>query len=491
MSFLLYDITFLIVFGLFLVLFLRKKRKNLQREGILFLYKTKIGIRLINYIGGKYKKTLNVLQYISIVIGYALMAGILYILGKAAYIYLVFPEITDVIKAPPLMPLIPYFPRIFGVQSLFPDFYFTYFIIAIVIVATVHEFAHGIFAKAKGLRIKSTGFAFLGPLIGAFVEPDEKKMLKKSKKDQIAILSAGVFANVITTIIFFFITWFFVASMFTQTGAIFGNYASSTININSITSVGNHKLENPDSQQLLDLIENNEIESGLTIQLNGETINLTEVRAGDKRYFMDLEILKTQLKGDDEALIVYGDFPAINAGLMGAIIKINEVGIKNQEDLSTELSKYKPGESISIKTEFEDTILSYNIQLTEHPEDESKPFLGIVSMNFDELGFRGIFYKFFNFFDDPSTATKPKLNSGFIIFIKDLLWWIIIINALVALFNMLPVGFLDGGRFFFLSVLAVVKNEKVAKKISKLMVYLIVLILIIMMASWLLALIFK
>ena len=38
-----------------------------------------------------------------------------------------------------------------------------------------------------------------------------------------------------------------------------------------------------------------------------------------------------------------------------------------------------------------------------------------------------------------------------------------IINLLVALFNMLPLGFLDGGRFFYLTFLGLTGSEKVAK----------------------------
>ena len=53
------------------------------------------------------------------------------------------------------------------------------------------------------------------------------------------------------------------------------------------------------------------------------------------------------------------------------------------------------------------------------------------------------------------------------IFIYDLLWWLIIISISVALVNMLPVGIFDGGRFFYITVLAMTKKEKVAKKSFK------------------------
>ena len=162
MSFLMYDIILLIVFSSFIVWFLYTKRKNLKREGILYLYKTSWGIKLINYVGTKYKRTLKVLSYISIGIGYILMIGIIYLFAQIIYLYAAFPGIVRAIKIPPIMPLIPYLPSIFKLDFL-PPFYFTYWIVILAIIAVTHEFAHGIFAKRYNIGIKSTGFGFLGP----------------------------------------------------------------------------------------------------------------------------------------------------------------------------------------------------------------------------------------------------------------------------------------------------------------------------------------
>ena len=130
------------------------------------------------------------------------MATMIYLLYTLLRVYLFQPQIVKAIKIPPLLPLIPYVPEIFKLNFL-PPFYFTYWIIAIAVIAICHEFSHGIFARRYGVKIKSTGFGFLGPLLAAFVEPDEKQMQKKPKFQQITILSAGTFANIILTIIFF------------------------------------------------------------------------------------------------------------------------------------------------------------------------------------------------------------------------------------------------------------------------------------------------
>jgi len=124
MSFVIYDLSFLVLFTLLVAIFLYLKRHNLEREGILYLYKTQMGVKLIDYVGTKFKKQIKSLRYIVMSIGYLLLLGILFILGQAVYVYIRIPEITKVIKAPPLVPLIPYFPKLFGAESLFPPILF-------------------------------------------------------------------------------------------------------------------------------------------------------------------------------------------------------------------------------------------------------------------------------------------------------------------------------------------------------------------------------
>ncbi len=51
MSFLVYDLIFLAAFLIFFSVFLYTRKKNLKKEGLLLLYKTKWGIKLIDYIG--------------------------------------------------------------------------------------------------------------------------------------------------------------------------------------------------------------------------------------------------------------------------------------------------------------------------------------------------------------------------------------------------------------------------------------------------------
>src|SRR3989344_7022338 len=139
MNFIVYDLVFLAAFAIFVSVFLYTRRKNLKRDGLLFLYKTSWGINLIEKTGEKYKKTLGVLSYVSIATGYILMVVMFYMLGKIVYLYITLPAIVREIKIPPITPLIPYLPQVFGLDFL-PPFYFTYWIVIIAIIAISHEF---------------------------------------------------------------------------------------------------------------------------------------------------------------------------------------------------------------------------------------------------------------------------------------------------------------------------------------------------------------
>lgn len=465
MNFITYDLILMVLFLIFVSLFLYKKRKNLKKEGWLILYRATWGMKLINYVGNKYKRTINFLSYISIGLGYFLMAVMFYLIGKTIYIYVAFPAIVRAIKIPPIMPLVPYFTELPGIKGIFPTFYFIDFILAIIIVATVHELSHGIFMKRYGIKIKSTGIAFLKyfpVFLGAFVEQDEKSMTNKKKFEQMGVLSAGVFANVITGILFFGFLWIFFISFFVPAGVVFDDYVYSVVVIGNITMINEVAVENPSYEKLAELIEDNAFNK---IEVDGKKF------IGIKGFSED----KTQVA-------LYHDAPAINAKLKGAIIEINNEKIISLDGLTKELAKYNPGEKVIIKTAIEEEIKEYEIELEEHPEKPGSTWLGIGFIN-KEAGFNIL-----SPFKKPHVYYESKIKIGLIIY--NLLWWIVLINLAVALFNMLPVGGLDGGRFFYLTILAITGKESWAKNSFKWLTTFFLLLLLAIMGFWAYAIFF-
>jgi len=76
-----------------------------------------------------------------------------------------------------------------------------YFIIAILIGAAVHEFAHGIAAINEKISLKSTGIFVFLLLFGAFVEPNEKDLKASSNRSKMRVMAAGGLANMLVSIL--------------------------------------------------------------------------------------------------------------------------------------------------------------------------------------------------------------------------------------------------------------------------------------------------
>ncbi|MCA9460291.1 MAG: site-2 protease family protein [Nanoarchaeota archaeon] len=102
-----------------------------------------------------------------------------------------------------------------GIPVVAPPFF--EWIIALMVLVVVHEFAHGVIAERFKIKIKSSGFAFIGlfaPLLpAAFVEPDEKYLKKAKWWQQIAVFGAGSTSNFIFGGLFLLL-FFFVANPF-------------------------------------------------------------------------------------------------------------------------------------------------------------------------------------------------------------------------------------------------------------------------------------
>ena len=460
MSFLVYDLTFLAIFVIALVLLFIIKRKNFKWEGILLLYRTKIGLDFIDKTSKKYRGLIGKSRYLVIIVGYLLMISMLYLLFQLLYVFLKRPDIVREIKIPPLTPLIPYLPSIFKLDFL-PPFYFTYWIIAIACIALFHEFAHGIFAKYAGVKVKSTGFGFLGPFLAAFVVPDEKQMQKKSKLDQLAILGAGTFANSVITVLTFILLVLFFLVAFKASGFIFNSYTYSYVNASGITSINNMSANS--------FIPGNNTILNITVDNRTFVVNASNISA----YINNGLIIRA-----------YQDSPALRLGITGAIVKINDYKIESLSDMSNAMKNFKPGDNITLKVFNGSSNVDYNITLARSYENSSLPLIGVGFLKSQRAGLSGKFYSLISSFKKPEVYYTPRFDGDFVVFIYNLIWWLVIINFSVALVNMLPLALFDGGRFFYLTVFAIIKREKVAKYAFTFATYLILLIFVLLMVFW-------
>lgn len=200
-NFLLFEIILASAFALFFIIFLYIKRKNIVIQKIIYpvlyliLYRSNFGIKFMKRFSKKYKEIIKFFGYCCIGIGFL---GMIFISLNIILmlVMMILKPATDMGAA-----LVLPFTNIPGIGYLS----FIHWIIAIFILALIHEFAHGIVAKAHGLEIRSSGFAFLSffiPIIpAAFVEPDEKELEKQPDIVKYSIFSAGPVINILLSLI--------------------------------------------------------------------------------------------------------------------------------------------------------------------------------------------------------------------------------------------------------------------------------------------------
>ncbi len=191
MSFLLalLEYKFIILFYILVFIVVYLNRKKFEVHGnFIFLYRTQFGIKLMEKIGSKARKTVKFLGYLGVVVGFIGMAVTFALIMFSTYKLLIG---ESKVAASPVLPGLP----IAGTGLVFP--LVTGWIVLFIIIL-IHEFSHGVVARAHNIKVKNSGIAFFGPILGAFVEPDEKGLSKRKDIVQHSVFAAGAFSNFLT-----------------------------------------------------------------------------------------------------------------------------------------------------------------------------------------------------------------------------------------------------------------------------------------------------
>jgi len=423
-----------IVFFVALASYVFAKRREMQVHKVvpplLFfsMYRTTWGLKAMDRWAAKHGKLLTRLGTAGIVAGFLGMGFICYALVKSLFSLFAVPE------APAGVGLVLPFKAkgIFYVPI-------EYWVICIFIIALVHEFAHGVIARAHGIKVKSSGFAFAGTtfkalgiillLIGlwnnvrhpgasfsilsssgtlvlmgialiivsffvntiapiipaAFVEPDEKALRKRPLRLQLAVLGAGPFSNVIVGLLALGLLW---------PAALVG----------------------------ADMVEANGVE-------------ITN--------FVD------------------GNFPAKQAGITeGEIVEeVDGVPTPYLENLSRELQKRKPGDSVQLKTDKG----QYTLTLAKNPDNETSPYVGAFLSQSSHI--------------KPGIRERLWVLPDVLLWMSGLLLFLFILNLGIGLFNLVPIGPLDGGRMLHAVLMAYVEKDKAMQLFSMIGLVFVIVVL--------------
>jgi membrane-associated protease RseP (regulator of RpoE activity) len=185
----LFEYRYTILFYSAVLFLIYLSRSKLEKQGtLMYIMRTKFGLKMMDRLSSSARGFFKVFGYISIAVAYLGFIFISYALLQSAYDIII--DKPGAVGGSPVIPGLPIagtglvFPLVIGWISLF-------------IIMIVHEFSHGVVAKAHGIRIKSSGIAFFGPILGAFVEPDEKDLQKKKHRVQHSVFAAGPVSNVV------------------------------------------------------------------------------------------------------------------------------------------------------------------------------------------------------------------------------------------------------------------------------------------------------
>ncbi|MFC1690703.1 M50 family metallopeptidase [Nanoarchaeota archaeon] len=229
----------------------------------------------MDHMAKRFGKIIRGIAYIGIVAGFIGIIMITFFLTKGL------KDLIFVKDAPAVVsPIIP------GVQVggiLLP---FWIGIASIFVVVVVHEFAHGVVARAHKLKIKSSGFGMFAIFPIAFVEPDEKELKKQKDVVQHSVFAAGPWANVILAVLALLIVSFVMSPVYGLITQPIEPKGVSLINVTSdlpaekaglgpghlITAIDNHTVEDYSSflEGLKDVKPNQTIE----IMANGTVFTL-------------------------------------------------------------------------------------------------------------------------------------------------------------------------------------------------------------------------
>ena len=90
-----------------------------------------------------------------------------------------------------------------GVTSFVP---FWWPVLALIFALVIHEYSHGIQARAHGMRVRSFGLLLAGPIpIGAFAEPQHHEMVRAPLRERMRLDAAGPSINIIATYLALFL----------------------------------------------------------------------------------------------------------------------------------------------------------------------------------------------------------------------------------------------------------------------------------------------
>ncbi len=205
---------------------LYRDRKNLEFSYGIILKRWNKGKEIIDRIVSGRRKFIAYTGTIGVIVGFvSTLIGLYFMTSCAFFPQLLPPGIADgkcfKLVLPSVSGLEKYYPQqVFGIP-------FWYWLASLFIIIVFHESMHAVYARLEKVPVKSYGIVFLLALpIGAFVDPDTKKLKKLGLFKKLRIYAAGSFGNLVLAAIVIGLLYasnYANAAMFEQAGVKFNS----------------------------------------------------------------------------------------------------------------------------------------------------------------------------------------------------------------------------------------------------------------------------
>jgi membrane-associated protease RseP (regulator of RpoE activity) len=188
-------IIFLAAVGaIWIVVLLTYRKYDLKQRGFslhpgLLMWRTERGLSFIDRTAIRFKRWFMGYGSVTACIGFLLMGFVFTSLILNAIVIYTRPAV--------------FLPGVrFVLPGVLPGLTFPIWLVVIGVVLVVHEFFHGFLLRCQKLKAKSIGVLFLLFLPGAFVEPDEKELMRAKPSKRIRMFAAGPMSNILIALLF-------------------------------------------------------------------------------------------------------------------------------------------------------------------------------------------------------------------------------------------------------------------------------------------------
>ena len=201
------------------------------------------------------------------------------------------PSASELVAIPGLNPVIP-----LGWGAL-----------AFIVALVIHEFGHGLQARAHGMRIRAFGLLQLGPLpLGAFAEPQYEELTNAPSKERMRMFAAGPATNIFAAIVCLMFLGGLAGQFVASDDGVHvrgivqeeGAYNAGLEPWDTIQSIDGQAVTNVDDfYDIMAVYSANDTIAITVIHQNGQVETLNATLSDKYDYYVDLGWSKSNLEG--------------------------------------------------------------------------------------------------------------------------------------------------------------------------------------------------